>query len=1603
MSKKVKQVKKVTKKAKKIKKPKEKKIEDIYIKMSPHEHILTLPDTYIGSVEPDKNDMWVYNNETCKIEKKEIEYVPGLYKIFDEILVNARDHSVRDKKCTKISVVIDQEEGMISVYNNGTGIPVEIHKTEKMYVPEMIFGHLLTSSNYHEKGKIVGGKNGYGAKCIRHDTTVPLWNGDIKKASDIKKRDKLIGDDGTVRTVKNVIKNNGPMYEIKQSNGDTYYVNDQHTLTLHMPDHKKIFWNNTKNGWTVLWWNNNKKCINVKTIVVSKPEKILCNPPNTDKVKTIKKQLIEFCKTINDDNVFDIDIQDYLKLNKTTKKRLAGIQSSLVKWPKQNVSLDPYVLGLWLGDEMSCGYQFTCNASDDKEILKNFRKKGFAPLKKHLDKYNLTNNKHIPSEYLINDKDTRLKVLAGIIDSDGSVSRNGTRIVICQSLDHKKIVDGIVYLSRSLGFNCKVNINRTSWTYKGIKKTGSAYKINISGNDLENIPTKLPRKKCCSTISNNMSKSTGYLTITPTKDDDYIGIEIDGNKRFIINDFTVTHNCANIYSTEFIVETVCSKNKKYYKQVFTNNMYDVAEPEIKKSKKPAYTKITFYPDFKRFNLTCLTDDMVCLLKKRVFDLAACTGDKVEVSLNDKVIPMENFSDYIKMFYDDDDESHSEPVYEECENKRWRIGAVFDPSGYTHVSYANGICTFQGGTHVDHVTRQIVDSLAKHIKEKNKNIKLKNSQIRENLTVFIDCVIEDPSFSSQTKEFLTSKVSTYGSRCELSETFIKQFTKSGIVETVVDFAKLKELADMKKSDGKKRTSLRGIPKLEDADLAGSRKSVDTRLILTEGDSAKTYAMSGRSVIGTAKYGVFPLKGKLLNVREASAKQLLNNEEIKNIKAILGLRQGKKYTSAKELRYGGIIILVDQDPDGSHIKGLLINFIHFFWPSLLKIPNFVQCMATPIVKAFKKTDKKKKNPKIFYTLTEYEAWVKTTLKGNTSKYIIKYYKGLGTSTDKEAKEAFNTFETSLISYVWSLDSNKQSQLIEDKSDTDEDEDDEDEDDDKDNDEDDNNSSEANVQQKDECSESINLAFAKTLADKRKLWLKKYDKNIIIENDIKQVPVKDFINKELIHFSNYDVQRSIPSIDGLKPSQRKVVYASFLRKLEKGEIKVSQLAGFISEKTEYHHGEVSLQGTIVNMAQDFVGSNNINILTPNGNFGTRRSGGKDASSARYIFTQLNELAPYIFRNEDNCVLKHCYEDGRKIEPVFYPTVIPVALINGVEGIGTGFSTDIPSFNPLEVIDNIKHLLKKEDTKQMKPWYYGFTGRVIKKDDTTFESIGKYKILNDSSIHVTELPVKMWSDTYKEFLESKLTDDPKTFTKDKFITEFKNHSGNNSIDFKIKFARGKLQQLIKSNAIEKKMKLRKTIKISNMHLYNSKNVITKYNTVDDILCDFFTYRYGMYVARKTYYVNLLKNEMEIAKYKKQYIEDILNETIIVARRKRENIIQQLEDKCYPRLSHKVNALKSEKSYDYLTSMLLFSLTDEKIKELENIYKDKKEELERYEKLTVEEIWESELDDLLQKYKKWVLNKEEEEEEEADSNGKKKRKSKKGKIRVRKKKIVVK
>ncbi|WBY57873.1 DNA topoisomerase 2 [Plasmodium yoelii yoelii] len=1190
---------------------KNKTIEERYQKKSQIEHILLRPDTYIGSVEMHTQLLWIWNKEKSRMVQKNITYVPGLYKIFDEIIVNAADVKAREKEksenpMTCIKIEINREQKKISVYNDGEGIPVDIHKEMNIYVPHMIFGELLTSDNYDDaEDRITGGRNGFGAKLTN-----------------------IFSKEFTVQC------------------GDS--------------SRKKEF--------KMTWFQNMSK--------FSDPH--IKNYNGKDYVKvTFKPDLDKFGMSELDD-----DIECLLH------KRVYDLAG-------------------------------TCNV----RVYLNGTRLPVKDFKSYVDLYLRDNNTP---------------------NTNPSVSKN------------------------ALNGNTDASVNKT----------------------IDNLD-----------VSISHENGGGAGDITPTKT-----TEENGNSNF------------------------------------NNNKY---EEEI-------------------------------------------------VKIHEK-------------------------------QHRWEIViSKTDGSQFQQVSFVNSICTTKGGTHVSYIVDQLLNSLSKKANAKNKGgMEIKAGHIRNHLWVFVNCLIVNPTFDSQTKETLTTKQAKFGSKCTLTDKTINNVLKSSILSNILLWAQAKAQVELRKKmkagSSKARERIIGIPKLEDANDAGSKYSQECTLILTEGDSAKTSCLAGLSIVGRDRYGVFPLKGKLLNVRDASFKQLMDNKEIQNIFKIMGLDiTDKNKQDIKGLRYGSLMIMTDQDYDGSHIKGLLINMIHKFWPSLLKHKGFLCEFVTPIVKV------QKGNQELsFFTIAEYEQWKENT---NLVGWKIKYYKGLGTSTDKEFKQYFSDIQSHKIFFLWTGDRD---------------------------------------------GDSIDMAFSKKRIEDRKLWLQNFILGSYVDHKEKDLSYYDFVNKELIYYSRYDTERSIPNImDGWKPGQRKVLYGCFKRNL-KNECKVAQLVGYIAEHSAYHHGESSLQQTIINMAQTFVGSNNINFLEPCGQFGSRKEGGKDASAARYIFTKLASSTRSIFNEYDDPILKYLNEEGQKIEPQYYIPVIPTILVNGCEGIGTGYSSFIPNYNYKDIINNIKKYIDKEPLVPMVPWYKDFKGRIEPNGKSGYETIGIINKIDDETLEITELPIKRWTQDYKEFLEELLTDE-----KNQLIIDYIDNSSHEDVCFTIKMDPIKLKRA-EEEGLEKVFKLKSTLTTTNMTLFDPKLKLQRYASELDILKDFCFHRLNAYTDRKNYLISKLEKEKRIISNKTKFILAIINGELVVNKKKKKILVEELYRKGYdpykdihklkkeeifeqelldaaenPEDNEEIIAGVTVKDYNYLLNMPIFSLTLEKVEELLSQLKEKEQELEILKSITVETMW---------------------------------------------------
>ena len=581
------------------------------------------------------------------------------------------------------------------------------------------------------------------------------------------------------------------------------------------------------------------------------------------------------------------------------------------------------------------------------------------------------------------------------------------------------------------------------------------------------------------------------------------------------------------------------------------------------------------------------------------------------------------------------------------------------------------------------------------------------------------------------------------------------------------------------------------------------------------------------------------------------------------------------------------------------------------------------------------------------------------GNNGKgYTIKYYKGLGTSTSAEAKEYFSNLDLHEVHFdLLSNDMIDNEEMINDEV------------------------APVLPDNVKSGSDLIDMVFRKERVEDRKLWLSHVRKNVFVDFNkiaVDGLKYSDFINKELILFSQYDNDRSIPHlVDGLKPSQRKVLFGCFKRKLHKNEIKVAQLVGYVAEHSAYHHGEASLQGTIVNMAQNFVGSNNINLLTPSGQFGTRRMGGSDAASARYIFTKLEPITRTIFHPDDDELLNYLNDDGSTIEPEFYVPVIPLALCNGAEGIGTGWSSKISNYSPRDIIANLRRKIDGEELVPMTPFYCGFTGLIEEERKGKYVVYGKIERVDETTLLITELPIKKWTQNYKEFLEGMITGDGKTPPE---IKDMKENHTETSVSFTVIASKENIDEWEKDakGGLNAKFKLSGSISTSNMTLFDDEARIIRYETPEDIISAFYVIRLDYYNKRKA---NLLKNleaEKVVLSNKARFVEEVCSGSLVVNNRKRKDILEDLKVRGYDLIKKEVKQVSEPvdgdgddseiedeetstgdlaKGYEYLLGMKIWSLTYEKAEQHRAQLEQKISELELLQATEPTTLWLRDLD----------------------------------------------
>lgn len=971
----------------------------------------------------------------------------------------------------------------------------------------------------------------------------------------------------------------------------------------------------------------------------------------------------------------------------------------------------------------------------------------------------------------------------------------------------------------------------------------------------------------------------------------------------------------NIFSKEFHLTVQNAKEGVLYKQIFKNNMRDIGKPvltKLKGEKNKSFTEISYRLDFGYFyapntkvaerehrNGRPYGEDPThckeCWMESDNKSLQ--DYDSAMVALMARHALDAAFNSNVKIYFNEVLFNIKNPV--EYARAYINIDAVETPpiiiedantrlvlldtphNGFIH-SFANGMCTIRGGIHVNSWLNAFSEALKKDLKKKGYNIRV--DDIKRHVTMFLSVIVDKPKFDTQTKECLEAPKPNV----TVTDDHIRRFNKWKAVEELTRAAREREMKKVaRQTDGKKLSHISGIPKLDDAGWAGDKRSLDAILYVCEGDSAKTFWTTGLrwQQGGRDKYGCLPLRGKILNTKKADHQKFLDNKVISDLKKVLGLREDLDYTNEKArntLRYGKLRILTDADDDGIHIRCLIVNLISGY-AGLLET-GYIDVLLTPVVIV---------DGLRFLNYDEYRVWSLT----NKPKGKIKYYKGLGTARPEDIKESF--MDMVIQNYV--------------KYDQDD-------------------------------KDALQLAFGKMETEKRK-QLYRALKGIRRKNPRDINCIEDLICDELITFAETCNRRAIPSfMDGLKNVQRKIVFAT--RKSGKMSfVKVSRFAGTVAENTDYKHGPESMQNAIINMAQDFPGSNNMPLLEGSGGFGSRSENGRDASAARYIDVRPHPILPYIIRDEDDVILSHMDDDGELVEPHMYYPIIPLSLCNGSNGVGWGWSSDIPSYNPLDLIDWIRNFIEyfKQNgniewkVKRLDPWYKDYHGTIERDAKGVVRNTGIFEDRTHKCI-IKEIPIGTSDLGYREKLEN--------MVENGIITGWKPlHVDPNQPSYVLVGYTTKLTL--------KTLGLDKIISETNLVFLDEHDVPQKYEDVQSIMLDWCEIRYKKYEERKNKYLVQLKERLRIEQLRYAFVKEVsIDKTLKVINRDENELKTDMDKRGYPWI---------------FMSMKIQSLTAQKLIQLQVQLDQLTKDVTLYENTPPEDLWLNELIELEEQLRPFI------------------------------------
>lgn len=1579
-----------------------KSVSEKYQKHELRSHIYNLPDTWIGSVEKQTFETYVYDDASQRMVKKELTYVPGLLKIFDEVVVNAIDQAVRltmsqpgvaDIKLVKnIWITANQETGRITVCNDGDGIDIEKHAEHGVWVPELIFGELLTSSNYDQnEERLVGGKNGVGLKATNiFSMELIAETVDHRRKriytqrffNNMKERDAAVvkafskapftrisfQPDYTRFGLKGMTDDMFALFRKRAfdacattASTVSVYFNEQKLeaktferyTDLYLGDKAswpRAFEASSDGRWEVVatysehgqfdqvsfvnginTFRGGKHVDYITNQITKNIVDLMAKKKRTATPQHVKANLMVFVKSLIVNPSFDSQSKETLN-------------TPVAKFGSKFEVSDKFMTALFktgIADRASSLTAF----HETKAAKKSDGKKTSRVIVPKLNDANLAGTKHSQECTLIlTEGDSAASMaIAGLSvvgrDKYGVFPLKG-KILNVKDAALTKISDNdeITNLKKILGLQQGKNYTDTSELRYG-RIMLMTDQDSVTGDTpllLRNIESKMMEIKTIEDLTTTWSEN------------------VNGKEYGAVPEYEIWTE-SGWTTIKHIMRHKCEK--EIYRVLSHTGIVDVTEDHSLLNKEGQ--KITpkecavnqellhSFPKFEE-NRVHIPDDLESMHLKDMGPIAAAC--KVQYTQYIKKQDMINVLTEIKNTHHYTLSTSTEITPEEA----WVMGFF----------WADGT----SGTYQWQTTRQPANRPRAYTFTRtshcwsisNCDITLleKAKSIMEKLYDYTFKIIED-KHNTTTRE-----------NCSMSYKLIA----NGGVKTKPMVDKYTSMFYYMNTHPRYKKGNKVIPpsilnasriireKFLDGYYCGDGNGHDiTRKSLSMDIESKISCQSIFFLCKSLGYEVsmnHSMKKPAVYSLNISKGYMQDNPN--RIKKIfnLGVQDTYVYDLETENHHfqAGVGQMIVHNTDGFHIKGLMFNVFGSLWPSLYKTDGFLTAMMTPILRTFNRSSNESIS---FYNISDYEKWKLTK---DTKGWTLKYYKGLGTSTQEEAKGYFS--RPQIMSYVYTGQPSD---------------------------------------------ESLDLAFNKKRADDRKAWLMQYDRELVLDYTEPKVSYEDFIHKELIHFSNNDLERSINHLcDGLKESTRKILFGCFKRRLFKNEIKVAQLAAYVSEHSAYHHGEASLQQAITGMAQVFVGTNNINLLVPNGQFGSRINGGSDAASPRYIYTVLSPLARAVYREEDFPVLKYNDDDGQPVEPTYYTPIIPMVLVNGALGIGTGFSTNLPEHNPTDIISQCQTLIAALDNAfksvspqphqlvrqietdtdlamannvidtvplpDLVPFYLGFTGSIItqtKKDkDSAFASRGLYRWVDDTTVEITELPIGTWTQDYKEYLESLIA------ANSQVLKDFESHYTAQSIRFILKLHAGVRKAVEANFETEFKLISTKNLSLNNIHLYNEKGAIQKYKDTNAVIREWAHTRLAKYLARKEHQIKTMEHVYMILSAKVRFIQDIIDEKLKIMNKKIKEVEAQLVAAKYPAIAddpspqdaagggddaptNAAATAAAAPNYSYLTRMPINQLTFEKKQALEKEAADINMKITTLRETPIHHIWRKELGEL--------------------------------------------